>query len=190
MRSAGVNFVATAIAALPPLPKIPPLPTHLASAGLTVQAQTAVDPQPGNPAVGFGSVWVPSSANGVVDRVDPASLEVTARIPSAVAHTSVQNEYYDSVAVSATAVWHASDLGNEVDRIDPKTNRVRARIFVPGRPDEVAAGPNGVYVGLFQQNVVLRIDPATNAIAGRRSVGGKVMGVAYGHGAVWALSVA
>src|SRR5690349_14945509 len=133
MRSAGLIVMASAAAALPPLPTIPPLPAHLASAGLTVQAQTAVDRQPGNPAFGFGSVWVPSSATGVVDRVDPKSLKVTVRIPSAVAHTTAQNEYYDSVAVSANAVWHASDLGNEVDRIDPKTNRVRARIFVPGR---------------------------------------------------------
>lgn len=186
---AGLVVLAAAAAGLPPVPKIPPLPAHLAASGLTVEAQAAVDAQPGNPAFGFGSVWVPSSANGIVDRVDPRSLKVVARIVSSSSRTTAQNQYFDSVAVSATAVWHASDLGNEVVRIDPKTNRVVARIAVPGRPDAVAAGPGGVYVSLFQQPVVLRIDPRRNRLAARRDVGGNAMGVAYGADAVWALSV-
>jgi hypothetical protein len=180
--------VFTAAAALPSLPHIPPLPHGLQASGLRVAAQTAVDRQPGAPAFGFGSVWVPSSQSGILDRVDPHTTKVVARIRSARAVAVPQNEYFDSVAVSPTAVWHASDVGNEVVRIDPRTNRVVATIAVPGRPDAVAAGPQGVYVALFQQTIVLRIDPATNTIAEQRDVGGRAMGVAFGAGSVWALS--
>jgi sugar lactone lactonase YvrE len=133
-------------------------------------------------------VWVPSSEAGTVDRVDPKTMKVLARIRVAPSSPIPQNEYYDSVAVSPTAVWHASDVGNRLDRIDPRTNRVVKTIALPGRPDEVAAGPNGVYVALFQQPFVLRIDPRTNAIAQRRDIGGSAMGVAYGGGSAWALS--
>ena len=185
---AGLIAVTAAVAGLPPLPKIAPLPPHLAASGLTVEAQTAVDLQPGSPAFGFGSVWVPSSATGIVDRVDPKTLEVTARIGGGRPRTVAQNQYYDSVAVSPTAVWRASDVGNEVARIDPKTNRLVAVIAVPGRPDEVAAGPNGVYVSLFQQTLVLRIDPRRNRVDRQRDIGGNAMGVAFANDTVWALS--
>ncbi len=187
--SRGLLFATVLAAALPPLPKIVPLPT-LRSHGLTVTGQSAADRQPGNPAVGFGSVWVPSSENDIVDRYDQASGTLQARVRAGTAHTTVQSQYFDSVAVGATSVWAASDVGNEIVHIDPKKNAVVKRVAVPGRPGEVAVGPSGVYVSLFNQPTVLRIDPATGTIAGRRNVGGDALGVAFGAGAVWALSSA
>jgi streptogramin lyase len=159
-----------------------------AAAVVRVEAQVAVDRQPGSPAYGFGSVWVPSSEDGIVDRVDPKTMKVIARIRTGPAAAIPQNQYYDSVAISPGAIWHASDAGHRLDRIDPRTNRVVKTIALPGRPDEVAAGPQGVYVSLFQEPLVLRIDPRTNTVAQRRSIGGSAMGVAYGAGSVWALS--
>lgn len=176
-------------AALPSLPKVDPLPA-LRSHGLTVTAQSAADRQPGNPAAGFGSVWVSSSANDIVDRYDQATGKLQVRIRVGTAHTAVQSQYFDSVAVGATSVWAASDVGNEVVHIDPKRNAVEQRVPVPGRPGEVAVGPNGVYVSLFNQPTVLRINPATGTIVGSKNVGGGALGVAFGAGAVWALSAA
>ena len=183
-------LVATVLAAaLPPLPKLAPLP-KLRSHGLTGTAQVAADRQPGSPAVGLGSVWVPSSASDVVDRYDLATGKLQARIRARVAHTTTQNQYFDSVAIGAAGVWAASDVGNEVVRIDPGTNAVVRRVAVPGRPGEVAVGANGVYVSLFNQPTVVRIDPRSGTIARRVSVGGGAMGVAFGRGGVWALSSA
>lgn len=179
--------VALAVAALPPLPKVAPLPA-LDHSGVAVTGQTAVDRQPGNPAAGFGSVWVPSSASGIVDRVDPSSLKVIARIRDGATTTSVQNQYFDSVAVSAKAVWHASDVGGSVSRIDPRTNKVVKRLLVPGRPGAIAASSAGVYVSLFNTPTVLRIDPSTLRIVKRASVGGPALGVAYGAGSAWAVT--
>src|SRR4051794_10273215 len=87
-------------ASLPPLPKVAPLPP-LDHSGIEIVRQAAVDRQPGSPALGFGSVWVPSSADGIVDRVDPKTLHILARIRSGATRTRAQNQYFDSVAVSA-----------------------------------------------------------------------------------------
>jgi hypothetical protein len=179
-----VSVVAAAAALAAPLPALPPLAHH----GLVAARWTKVDPQPGNPAVGFGSVWVPSSATGYLDRVDAHSFRVVARVRSTTLSSIPQNQYFDSVAVSPTAVWHASDAGNVVVRIDPKRNRVVARIPVGGRPEEVAAGGGSVYAGLFNTSTVLRISASSNRIVKRRSLGAPVFGVAYGNGAVWAVT--
>lgn len=178
-----------AAAALPSLPTIAPLPP-LHSHGLKVAAQHATDRQPGNPAIGFGSVWVSSSEDDIVDRYDAVTGKLQTRIRAGTAHAAAQNQYFDSVAAGATSVWAASDVGNEVIEIDPKKNAVVRRVPVPGRPGEVAVGPNGVYVSLFNQPTVLRIDPKSAAITRRRNIGGGALGVAFGAGAVWALSSA
>jgi hypothetical protein len=157
---------------------------------LTVAAQHAADRQPGNPAVGFGSVWVPSSENDLVDRYDAATGKLQTRIRVGTAHTAAQNQYFDSVAVGATSVWAASDVGNEIVQIDPTKDAVVRRVAVPGRPGEIAVGPSGVYVSLFNQPTVLRIDAAGGRISRSANVGGGALGVAVGAGAVWALSSA
>ena len=175
--------VALVAGALPALPKVAPLPP-LGHTGIEIVGQVAVDRQPGNPAVGFGSVWVPSSADGIVDRVDAGTLKVVARIRSGAARTQVQNQYFDSVAVSATAVWHASDVGATISRIDPRSNTVVKRVDVPGRPGAIAASATGVYVSLFNTSTVLRLDPATLRIVKKASLPGPALGVAYGAKAV------
>src|SRR5436305_2914870 len=155
-----VLVVTLLLAALPPLPKVAPLPA-LEHSGVEIVGQTALDRQPGNPAVGFGSVWVPSSADGIVDRVDLKTRKVVARIRSGSIRTRAQNQYFDSVAVSRTAVWHASDVGGTVSRISPRTNKVVKRVPVPGRPGAIAVGPTGAYVSLFNTSTVLRLDSST-----------------------------
>ena len=179
--------VALVAGALPALPKVAPLPS-LRHSGIAIVGQVAVDRQPGNPAVGFGSVWVPSSADGIVDRIDPRTLKILARIRSGDVRTQVQDQYFDSVAVSATAVWHASDAGATVSRIDPRSNTVVKRVPVPGRPGAIAASPTGVYVSLFNTSTVLRLDPATLRIVKQGSLPGPALGVAYGAGSVWVVT--
>jgi DNA-binding beta-propeller fold protein YncE len=182
-----VLAVAALAAALPPLPKVPPLPA-LEHNGVEIVSQTAVDRQPGNPAVGFGSVWVPSSADGIVDRVDLKTRKVAARIRSGDTRTRAQNQYFDSVAVSAKAVWHASDVGGTVSRIDPRTNKLVKRVPVPGRPGAIAASAAGVYVTLFNTSTVLRLNPATLKVMKRGTIAGPALGVSFGAGSVWVVT--
>lgn len=173
--------LALAVPAIALAAALPPLEHN----GVTADAWTTLGKQPGNPAFGFGSVWVPSSGSGYLDRVDPKTLRVVAHIRSTkLIATPPQNQYFDSVALSRTAVWHASDLGNTVTKISPRTNKVLATIAVGGRPDEIAAGPAGVYVGLFNTATVERI---TSKVVKSRNLPGLVMGMAYGAGHLWAL---
>lgn len=181
MRFVAAAIVVLAVPAVALAAALPPLDHN----GVTADAWANVGHQPGNPAFGFGSVWVPSSGSGYLDRVDPKTLRVVAHIRSAkLLAPPPQNQYFDSVALSRTAVWHASDLGNTVTKISPRTNKVLAKIPVGGRPDEIAAGPAGVYVGLFNTFTVERI---TNKVVKKRNLPGPVMGMAFGAGHLWAL---
>ncbi|HEV2591861.1 MAG TPA: hypothetical protein VGU02_08200 [Gaiellaceae bacterium] len=180
MRLIAAAAVALALPAFALAATLPPLDHN----GITADAWTTVDRQPGNPAYGFGSVWVPSSGSGTLDRVNPKTLRVVAHIHSTKVFNPPQNQYFDSVALSRTAVWHASDEGNQVIRINPRTNRVVAKIAAGGRPDEIAAGPSDVYVGLFNTLTVERI---TTKVVKKRNLPGSVLGMAYGGGHLWAL---
>jgi streptogramin lyase len=182
-RAVGVAAAAVALA-LPALAVGAGALPRLDHNGVTADAWTTVDSQPGNPAFGFGSVWVPSSGSGKLDRVDPKTLRVVAHIKSTSVVTPPPNQYFDSVALSKTAVWHASDVGNVVVKINPRANKVIAKIPVGGRPDEIAAGPAGVYVGLFNTATVERI---TTKVVEKRNLPGPVLGMAYGDGQLWAL---
>ena len=69
---------------------------------------------------GFGSVWVASSAENVVVRVEPKTGRVIARIPVGPSPKFM--------AAGEGAVWVQNRADGSVTRIDPATNRETARI--------------------------------------------------------------
>jgi hypothetical protein len=150
--------------------------------------------QPLGIAAGFGAIWVTSfGEHPALLRIDPADLQVTARIPL--------GDIAATVAAGAGAVWVACGEGNgpSVQRVDPATGRVTARIGLASRVVtgcgvwNVAAEGRWVWVG-DEAGALWRIDAADNrvsrlrvSLSGSSSWGQPGSLVAKG-GMVWAAS--
>ena len=123
-----------------------------------------------------GAVWAPDQA-GHVARIDTASGEVVARIPTGLRPFSVLSP--------AGSVWVANLYSSTVARIDPKTNRVVARIPVGARPYGLAAGGGSVWVSNSAEGTVSRIDPHTNRVVTTFDAGSEPNGLLQAYGALW-----
>ncbi|HET8968267.1 MAG TPA: protein kinase [Gaiellaceae bacterium] len=83
-------------------------------------------------------VWITSVLDDTVARLDPATYEVTAKVPLC--------RGTDGIAIGAGSVWVACTIDGSVVRIDPTTAKVVATIDVGGRPEDVVVSPDGVWV--------------------------------------------
>ena len=88
--------------------------------------------------LGFGSVWVTSSGENRIYRIDPGSGNVVAKIDVAAKPRFT--------AIGAGSVWVLSQSDGSVTRINPATNTVQSVIpaGVPGEGGDIAMG--GAYV--------------------------------------------
>ncbi len=112
-------------------------------------------------AAGSGSVWVLTSADGVLSRIDTSDNEITAEI-------AVLPRSY-AAAYAFGSVWTTSagsvDRPRSVQRIDPVTNAVVATIAVGPDPRFLAAGEGAVWTLNWGDGSVSRIDPRTNMLS-------------------------
>ena len=182
--------------------------SKVVSVGITVRARrppptlvaarpTAVPPQPGVPAVAAGSLWVPSTADGTVSRVDPATRAITATLAVFALTTGVLTcapfvacEYMNVAAASRDDVWVGCDACGQVARIDTATNRVAARFDVAPRPGGLAIGGGFVWAFHTLAPTVSRIDLSTGAVSKLTVPGVEGAGIAFSRGSVWLLSSA
>ena len=154
---------------------------------LRLGAQIAIGPGAGVPAVGGGAVWVPSTSNGMLARVDPVSGAVSARVRVGSASSTAGD--LDSAVFEGGAVWVASDAGATIARVDPATNAVTARLTTASRPGGLATGGGFVWAFHFLQSTVTRVDPAGNAVRTFDVPGLVGTGIAYEGGSLWLASV-
>jgi streptogramin lyase len=128
--------------------------------------------------LGFGSVWVISSGEGNVYRVDPDRGKVTAMI------TVAEGPRFSTVA--AGSLWVLTQSDGNVSRIDPATNKVVAVIpvRVPGKGGEICYGGGFIWVTM-DGNPVTRIDPVKNKVVDQYGNYPKADGIRYGFGSVW-----
>jgi streptogramin lyase len=128
--------------------------------------------------LGFGSVWVVSSGEGNVYRVDPAKGKVTAMI------TVAEGPRFSTIA--AGSLWVLTQSDGNVTRIDPATNKVVAVIpvRVPGKGGEICFGGGFIWVTM-DGTPVTRIDPVKNKVVDQYGNYPKADGIRYGFGAVW-----
>jgi hypothetical protein len=135
----------------------------------------------GGLAAGFGSIWVtgtdpesPDETGAVVDRVDPATNRVVARIP-------LDGRHGADIAVGPDAVWVAFFGAQHAGlaRIDPATNEVDATIDLESDYARyVAAAGDAVIVAELEWpggyagpcSVLTSIDPASNTVVARTPV--------------------
>jgi virginiamycin B lyase len=130
---------------------------------------------------GFGSIWVASSAEGVVVRIDPSGAgvgRVVARIPV--------GKSPKFMSAGEGALWVQNRADGSVSRIDPATNREVARIeaHAPTPAGDISAGGGAVWLAVDGKPVT-RIDPRTNTVTHQYVGGDGADAVRWGAGALW-----
>ena len=126
-----------------------------------------------------GSVWIANFLSGTVERLDPATNRVTARI-------QVGGEPY-GLAAGGGSVWVGNNGSDSVTRIDIATNQVVGRVPVGDRPIGIGydESDGSVWVANFGDSAVTHIDGTTNAVRARAIVPGQHEDVVFGFGSVW-----
>ena len=133
-------------------------------------------------AVGLGSVWVASAANGTVYRLDPATGMLRGQ------PIGIGGDDLSGLAIGSGSVWVADGNDGTVTRINPR-GVVEATILSDARPT-VAPAPvffvayGSHYVWATRANELLRINPTTNQVDKRLKIGTPT-GLATGGGSVW-----
>ena len=134
-------------------------------------------------AAGYGAVWLASSADDRLLRLDPRRRRVTASIPIA-GHRGARVAGPYRVATGAGGVWVTDAIADRVSRVDPELGAVTATIRVGRRPTEIAAGPDGVWVLNAGDETLMRIDPGRNAVTATVRVPAATS-LALAAGALW-----
>jgi branched-chain amino acid transport system substrate-binding protein len=148
---------------------------------LRIKQQHSVD----GIAYGDGSIWVTSSVDDSVLRLDAESGKLTTppiRIASVPGRRAASP---GGVAYGEGSVWVADALSDRVTRIDPKTNSVSETIAVGRRPTAVAVGAGAVWVVNAGDGTVSKIDPAKGDVVRTITVGRSLTGIAAASGDVW-----
>ena len=117
------------------------------------------------------AIWVASSADDRVLRLDPRTGRLTASVPIA-GRRGRRLAGPLRIAAGAGAIWVADTLSDSVSRIDPRLAAVTATIPVGRRPTHVAAARDAVWVLNADDGTVARIDAAAGRVTARTRVPG------------------
>lgn len=190
------------VAVVAPTATSAPEPTSTETAGLPVtqfDATTTIPVHAYGITAGFGSLWVPLGEQGVVLRIDPATLETIATVavmeplgdygrfgvPGAPPMVAVAAE--DGIWVTISRGFSFAEHEFAVVRIDPTTNAVTQRIDLDIAPWNIASGEGSIWVTSAFDNAVVRIDPASGALLTSIDVPA-ASDVIVAGGSVWVLS--
>ena len=147
-----------------------------------VTARVSVDQPCYSLAAGFGAVWAPSCGSKELDRIDPRTNSVAARIPVA----GIPADGEGQLAVAGAFVWLFVDDRGSLAKVDPKTNRV-VETFATGVPGVALVEANGsLWASVPDRDSVAQIGLDGRVIR-TIAVGAKPRFIAAGEGGVWAL---
>ena len=141
---------------------------------------------------------MPSTHDGTVSRVDPATGTATAAIAAVAPTTALPScgepfvacGFVNAALAVGDGVWVSCDACGEVVRIEVATYRVVARFAVPPRPGGLALGGGFVWAFHTLAPTVSRIDPATGTVSTFSVSGVEGAGIAFSRSSVWLLSSA
>ncbi len=126
----------------------------------------------------FGSIWVTSSGEGRIYRVNPITREIIAKIsvPDTPRFTTIGDG----------SVWVLSQSDGSVSRIDPAQNKVIAtiQVKVPGAGGDIAYGGGYIWVAAGGTPLT-RIDPKTNKVIDQYGNYKGADAVRFAFGSVW-----
>jgi streptogramin lyase len=128
--------------------------------------------------LGFASVWVVSSGENKVYRVDRSRGKVVAMIPV--------NAGPRFATVGAGSLWVLSQSDGSVSRLDPVKNKVSAVIpaQVPGAGGEICYGGGFIWVTM-NGTPVTRINPARNRVLDQYGNYKNADAIRFGFGSIW-----
>lgn len=154
----------------------------LGGEGVSVSAPIEIGRPPLRLAVDPQAVWVTSSPDGTLSRVDPGTAAVVGRpvhLEKGIA----------GVTTGAGSVWVSSPSRGEVLRVDPDRGEVTARINVGGRPGAIVTGAGRIWVADDAGGGVTAINVAGGRVF-KRGIAPHVapLRLAVGAGAVWVSS--
>ena len=127
----------------------------------TVHRTSTLDIAAGGAVTGYGSLWVSAWNANLVERIDPATLRVLARIPVGLGPEWLHAAF--------GAIWVANHHDHSVMRIDPTTNRV-VKTFTVGAiafrngPQAITDDGRYLYASSSNQTSLAKIDPRTNRL--------------------------
>ena len=126
----------------------------------------------------FGSIWITSSGEAKIYRVNPVSRKVIATISiAAMPRFTTAGE---------GSLWVLSQSDGSVARIDPTRNRVAATIqaHVPGTGGDIACGGGIIWVAAAGTPVT-RIDPRRNRVIDQYGNYKGADAIRFGFGSAW-----
>ena len=139
-----------------------PSPSSTSSLPRYVAASVNTGDSPAEVHDGFGSMWVVTHRGGEVDRIDPTTNKITAKIPSP------GNELI-SLAIGARRVWYLDASRQQVEGIDPQSNKVARTTPVDTDGGGVTATATGVWFA-GANGKVFRIDPSSGHVLKERQL--------------------
>jgi YVTN family beta-propeller protein len=127
-----------------------------------------------------GSVWVASSEENTVYRVNPATAAVVQAIPVGSGPSAI--------AATGADIWVADTLGGTVSRINATVDQVVQTVAVGTEPVGITAGGGAVWVTDAAGSTLWALDPVSGQPTHRFPLASAPSGVAFGDGAVWVTS--
>ncbi len=154
----------------------------LGGSDVSVSSPISVGTPPLRIAAGEGAVWVTSSADGTLTRIDPRTRRVVGR-------PLELGRGISAVAVGRKSVWVSSPRTGSVLRVDPTSNLVTGRIRVGGRPGALIVAGGRVWVADQDGSGVAAINPQGERVY-RRGIPPHAapLRLAAGAGGVWVSS--
>jgi peptide/nickel transport system substrate-binding protein len=140
-------------------------------------AAGSVAASPTEIAAGDGSLWVTSTDEQTVSRVDPDTGNVLQTIPVGSGSSGI--------AADDHGVWAANSIAGNVSRIDPRTNAVVQTIPLGGAPIAVALGPGSVWIANRDSQTISRLDSRTGDRTARIPIGAAPRALVFGAGSLW-----
>lgn len=124
-----------------------------------------------------GALWVGVFRDAVMQRIDPATGEVTAEI--------AMSGGANGMVAAFGHLWVLDRTGPVVMKIDPATATQVASIRVEGSPRGMVATDEGIWLVREIPGVVSLIDPEAVTIVEEVNVAPGIRGLVAGEGALW-----
>jgi YVTN family beta-propeller protein len=154
----------------------------LDSSGGGIVGEAGLPGSPTDVARGAGAIWLSSSEDRSVLRLDPESRRVEQTIPV--------GRGPSALVIGRGDLWVANSLDGTVSRIDPGLNRVVDTIPVGDGPSSLAFGHGSLWVANTRADELVQVDGVSGQVLDRTALPASPTGVAYAARAAWVSSEA
>ena len=134
--------------------------------------------QPGSLAAGGGAIWVASTLNGTIERIDPATETVSQTI-------RLGQEFTSAVAYGHGSLWVADTTDQAVIELDPASGTAKRTISLDVRPTSLVVGDRALWVAGHDAGSVSEVDLASGQTVATIHVGDGPAALALGAGGLW-----